>query len=599
MSYRVITGKLIARSAPHIGSGEGGEVTDDLCRRTADGEFILPGTAIGGALRTLATRIAPRLGGSPCRELYSEDERKTWNERQRDEPCPCWACHLFGHVNPSEGNDEETGGCASRLLIAHAKLLSIPKPVKIRDGVGIDRASRASARAGSVKFDLEALPAETAFELRMELTGADENDERLLAAVLAEWQAGRAWLGGRVARGLGAFRLDGIRMLKLDVAQPEDLLKYLTADEPWKQATEETGWLGNYLNKIQARSGTAYPDGVARSFVSVNLTLKFDGLFLSNDTMAAGWSGFDHAPLLDVLSKQGRLILPGASLRGVLRAHAERIARTLATLDANNKEEFLAICPACNPVESNDERPLANCDTLLTKAGVGGDEEVNERQLCLACRLFGSTRRGSRFIVEDATGTGEFGSGSKVLDFLAIDRFTGGGKDGAKFDAVASNKPSFDVRLHLENPEEWELGWLALVLRDLQDGMLTVGFGAAKGFGQAKIESYQFDYGFIGDSDFCGPGDLIQPRSGDCASLYRQLSWDTSILDQQIKLRQLQQRWLNEFHKERRQFKRIELEKAKELRLNKKEGWLPYLKDGKDTFFDEGVAQLYGEARAN
>jgi len=70
----------------------------------------------------------------------------------------------------------------------------------------------------------------------------------------------------------------------------------------------------------------------------------------------------------------------------------------------------------------------------------------------------------------------------KALDFLAIDRFTGGGRDTAKFDAVVLWKPKFRVRLFLENPEPWELGWLALVLRDLHDGLTTVGFGAAKRF---------------------------------------------------------------------------------------------------------------------
>jgi hypothetical protein len=45
--------------------------------------------------------------------------------------------------------------------------------------------------------------------------------------------------------------------------------------------------------------------------------------------------------------------------------------------------------------------------------------------------------------VEDAEAQSE--PIKKVLDFLAIDRFTGGGRDGAKFDAFASWNPSFTI----------------------------------------------------------------------------------------------------------------------------------------------------------
>jgi hypothetical protein len=128
-----------------------------------------------------------------------------------------------------------------------------------------------------------------------------------------------------------------------------------------------------------------------------------------------------------------------------------------------------------------------------------------EDKLCLACRLFGSTWNGSRLRVEDAPLKNGTTVEYKVLDFLAIDRFTGGGRDGAKFDAVVLWKPKFSVRLFLENPEPWELGWLALVLRDLNDGLATVGFGAAKGFGRCAIEEYKLTIGVLHDRDFPRP----------------------------------------------------------------------------------------------
>jgi len=74
-------------------------------------------------------------------------------------------------------------------------------------------------------------------------------------------------------------------------------------------------------------------------------------------------------------------------------------------------------------------------------------------------------------------------------EFIAIDRFTGGGADGLKFDAGYVYQPVLHgvVTLHLGSPSapspEWFVGLIALVLRDLVEGDLTFGYGAAKGYG--------------------------------------------------------------------------------------------------------------------
>ena len=197
--YQVITGKLIARTAVHIGTGDDRKVADTICRRNASGDPIVPGTALAGALRSMATRLAPRLGSNPCQTLLATNQRNA----ESSEACGCWTCRLFGDINPQESSHEQVGGRASRLIVSHAvAVLPKDKPPRIRDGVGIDRKTKTAARAGSIKFSLEVLPAQTEFALRIELAEKlDEHCELLLAAVLAEWTAGRVWLGGRVARG--------------------------------------------------------------------------------------------------------------------------------------------------------------------------------------------------------------------------------------------------------------------------------------------------------------------------------------------------------------------------------------------------------------
>ena len=85
----------------------------------------------------------------------------------------------------------------------------------------------------------------------------------------------------------------------------------------------------------------------------------------------------------------------------------------------------------------------------------------------------------------------------QAQDFLAIDRFTGGGLHGAKFDAAPLVKARFNASLTLHDPLPWELGWLALLLRDLVDGQITIGFGAAKGYGRVQATHFNWEIGFI------------------------------------------------------------------------------------------------------
>jgi CRISPR/Cas system CSM-associated protein Csm3 (group 7 of RAMP superfamily) len=498
MKYRVITGVLEARTAVHVGSGEGNELADSLLRRDTQGNLIIPGTAVAGVLRGLLTRLAPRLAGKDgvCQAL--EGNRQS---------CACRVCRLFGDVNPSDAPGSESA--ASRLLVFNAVLQDATNAPLIRDGVGIDRASGAAARAAAAKFAVETLPAGATFALRLELRETDPEDEALLAAALAEWMQGRAHLGGDVARGMGAFCLNDVRCRERDLDEPAELMAFLHAPRPWEQAAECDGWLQERLDTATQHivDWDALPEDirqlpVARGWAEWEFTLQAEGPLLTHDATAAGLSGFDHAPLLAAMADWTHPVLAGSGLRGVLRAHAERIARTLTTHQAvqqhqeraERRHHFLARCPACDPLARRSEPgngvALECCDSLL-RHEIRFDEnrEVQMAQLCLACQLFGSTRNGSRLIVEDAPyfHPEDNPPTYKMLDFLAIDRFTGGGAEHLKFDALALWRPAFKVRIFLDNPQEWELGWLMLALRDLAEGWLHVGFGAAKGFGQVKI----------------------------------------------------------------------------------------------------------------
>lgn len=557
MKLRRIEGTLVARTAVHVGSGEGDDLVDAYLRRDAAGHLVIPGTALAGALRGMLTRLAPRLGAGTCLALLPEEERQA-----HEKGCDCGVCRLMGDVEPA---DEGAGAATASRLWVYNAALETASETAIRDGVGIDRATGAAAREVGAKFDLEVLPAGAKFKLRIELQERDPEKqaagEQLLAAALAEWQAGRAYLGGDVARGLGAFELEDLKCREVDLDDTDTLLHFLGDDPPWKKTKEVQSWLPDTLQAIEILSeadalGQAVKtwgldeDGVGRlpmshSWVEWHLTLQATGPFLTHDTTAAGLSGFDHAPLLKKMGDWTQPVLPGSSLRGVLRSQAERIARTLSTHralkeKARDQQEgyFLQNCPACDPLRQRKPQhsagmALESCDSLLRHAAhISENIEVAPEKLCLACQLFGSTRRGSRFVVEDAPFAGD-DPVYKMLDFLAVDRFTGGGAEHLKFDALVLWQPAFNVRLRLENPQPWELGWLTLVLRDLAEGWLRVGFGAAKGFGQVMVEDAKVI-----------KGELVPGKAPAGNTIFSITEWslgDAALLDKQ-------KAWVEDFH---------------------------------------------------
>ena len=360
-------------------------------------------------------------------------------------------------------------------------------------------------------------------------------------------------MGGAPIEGLGGFKIDKITQTNLNLNETADLLTFLAEDEPWKQEEKkDTKWLPKQVAEVQKEVIKSWADiqseikvvgsdselMIARSWLQIEVQLKGTGPFLVNDPLAQIQTGFDHAPLADHLflpksepdektppvppeakpDEKPSPVLPGSGLRGALRSHAERLARTIATHQAHHKGEaaethFKAHCPACDPNArrkrelGSEGEPLESCDSLLLAGemkqnnveALSGNLEVKTKQLCLACQLFGSGRRGSRLRIGDAKLVGE--PVYKAQDFLAVDRFTGGGADGFKFDAVALWQPTFQATLFLENPAPWELGWLLLTLRDLQDGFIPLGFGAAKGYGQVEVKQWTVSLGYLTEDD--------------------------------------------------------------------------------------------------
>ncbi len=187
--------------------------------------------------------------------------------------------------------------------------------------------------------------------------------------------------------------------------------------------------------------------------------------------------------------------IPGSSLKGLIRSYAEKICRTL-------KDDPVPVClPYLKPGDEDDrEQRQASCGLMLTKYK---DKYTRDRVpsstvyqvSCPICRMFGSHEFIGRCATSDAYLTTEYrDSGSPSLEIrngVAIDRFTGGVAEGP-FDLEVLSRGEFSTAIEIRNFERWQLGLLGLVLRDMEEGKLRIGFGKSKGLGKFKIEITQF-----------------------------------------------------------------------------------------------------------
>ena len=211
----------------------------------------------------------------------------------------------------------------------------------------------------------------------------------------------------------------------------------------------------------------------------------------------SGYATMDGADMVPVSTfKDGKRIyyFPGTSLKGVLRSHLERIARTL--------KQGSVCLPYYGPKKKNIAIPVAeekNSHSCGYRSRDGKDDEpasVAYADSCAACRLFGSLKFGGRFSIGDAYPLDGHGPTLESRNGVGIDRFTGGTVPRVLFDLQVLVGGKFEASLRLTNFELWQLAALNLLLVDLKDEMITIGSGRSRGLGRVRstVTSYRLTY---------------------------------------------------------------------------------------------------------
>lgn len=351
---------------------------------------------------------------------------------------------LFGGSRGDENGEQSA-------LIIHDSISQKPPNIEFRDGVRINPST--GIAVDKAKYDLELVAAGTIFPLMIELLveqNANLNElKQGLAIALIGLEAGEIALGMKKRRGFGHCEVAAWQVDEFDLTQPQHLRNWLNYDH-------EIRAISNATERSKIASQLVDESDLIDQRKRLTLTATFevqDGLLIR-----AGQDAGGIVPdVIHLVAKQkdGQIqpVIPGTSWTGVLRHRAERILRTLGN-DIQLIESMFGYVP---------ENRL--------KDTAGG--------------------QASRLVVQESMIQD---SSSMVQTRIAIDLFTGGALHGALLQEQPIFGGEVTLKLELRNPEDYEIGLLLLLLKDLWTGDLPVGGSSSVGRGRLQGKTAKLNY---------------------------------------------------------------------------------------------------------
>jgi len=492
----IVTGRLVAESPLHIG-GVGEDPNSDMpFIRDGRGRLFLPGSSLAGALRSWTWR---RLG-RPWAEC-PEDKAKQNRALLR---------HLWGYQPRAEDPLEVAGtlsdgdeGRAAALRLNDAPVLD-DVFVEIRDGVGIDRAL--GVAADQIKYDRAIVPTGAAFDFRMVLeTDGDRAHAKwqVLALLLDDLQNARVRIGAATTRGLGRVRLRDTFVETLDLTDRAIFLEALTRRVSGGKAETGRSDADRLKGLVEVAKAELLP-----SPLPWTICIHWQPVGPVMVKSDAEGTAVDMLPLTtQVDGGPPRLVIPGSSVKGVLRAQAERIVRTVLADDR------------CDDAQNSDNLFLEQVKVPLVmdlfgiaapRKGEGGQAQGGGRDRkpgrgalgvadCVAETVFDADVLSGQ---TERTGSGSTRhSQLKPTMHVAIDRWTGGAAEHFLYSVLEPHGvewPPIDLTLDPARlPDDSATAALALLLLTLNDlvlGRLTLGFAGNRGMGEVKIEKVEIDW---------------------------------------------------------------------------------------------------------
>ena len=405
-------GQVTACSPLHIGSGERERSEMDILLDQQGQPYIPATSLIGVLLHTVRDTLE-------LDEEYQKRKNKFWGYSKDDD----------GHQSSFRCSDLRIQGKYS---------------VVNRDGVAIEHAS--GLAKDQSKYDYEIVDTGARFALDMEFNYFEDDEEfvrRMAVTIYDLLTTKQIRLGKKTNSGLGEMRFHG-GLYVLNFTHADDIACWLFASEKKEQWFHEA-LSDKKLNEdtLKAALETCYK-GRQDSFC-------IDAaLFLKNSLIIRSYSNDPKLPDALHITSGGKPVLTGPSLKGALRARAERIVKTLGKEQSSIMTDLFGQVPE-------------NGSTRAQKSRL----RVNEVRLP--------------------------NYHSALQTRIRIDRFTGGTVEGALFDTM----PVFDteqqdirhVQIVVERCKAHEAGLILLVLKDLWSGDLAI--GGEKNIGRGSFQGVE------------------------------------------------------------------------------------------------------------
>ncbi|MCQ2974326.1 MAG: RAMP superfamily CRISPR-associated protein [Bacteroidales bacterium] len=454
--YRYLAKVVIGAVTPlSIGSGTKDIMTDSIILKDCNGLPYIPGTSIAGVLRHYIDEANNQLS-----DKISEDKRET---------------KYFGYQLPFK--DKSSQG--SEIIFSDAKMVGTDGKaidgLKKRSDLNTDYLQRyvdlpvrqhvkinhRGVTDNHGKFDEQIVYAGTRFCFEIELLASEkEISAKNFKQVLDVLQSGFFRIGGGTRKGFGAIEVKKnlLETAFLDFESKEEKFKGCLKEYISKSSNLSEDWDG--YNK--------YPFEYSKSDILTTwqkyiLVLEpedfmmFGSGFADNEVDMTPVKGFkvvwkdDKSPEV----QDNKILIPATSLKGAIR---HRVAFHWNKITGDRKE-----------CDKND--------AVLALFGPEGSEKDCKNQ-----------KRGNVIfsdIIEDKSGTSE-----KILNHVAIDRFTGGAIDGALFSekTIYAKGKKFVTEIYVntsafEDKDGNIIKAFEDTLDDIKNGLLPLGGGVNRGNG--------------------------------------------------------------------------------------------------------------------
>lgn len=432
-----ITGTLVAQSPIHIGGIGGNSQVDLALAVNGQGQYYIPGTSLAGALRG-------------------------WMEMSINHP------NLVALWGFQEENGR--GGHASFVLVEDAAIEGAVS--EIREGVAINRIWGSAEDKFKYNRAILAKGTKIPLNITLDISPQSDNEKALLAQLLQALKNGEIRLGAAKTRGLGRVRLENLSISEHNLGDRNGILKMLQGNSDRLNLND---LLNNDRQFPQASQITIEIHWQPQT--SVMVKAEGDGIAV------------DIVPLVSEFDNHLSFVLPGSSIKGALRTQAERIVRTVCHW------------PTQQYFQEQLELPLVE-DLFGVRAKANNETNKGIGSLFID-DCYANTRINHNIWAEiqAAKSNSDLRQNLNRANLqttqqafhVAVDRWTGGAADSflySNIELIGVNWQPIRLQLDLKRIQENQLPGIALillVLRDLAEGRIALGYGTNRGMGSIEV----------------------------------------------------------------------------------------------------------------